>query len=100
MAKQLVICPTCGTHFYIADSEIELTDRQQKVYEAVGAASRNNGSASTKAVAGLVGWSVSTVWRELVYLEQIGSVKRPDGPRSGWARVVRHGIKLQKAAGF
>ncbi len=89
------ICPTCGDRYYVASPDVMLTARQQNIYDALSSVSRRTRgrTASTVAIAADVGWSVTTVWRELVYLEQIGEVERPNGPRKGWGQVVRHGIK-------
>jgi len=89
-------CPVCGARYHSAAPDIQLTDRQARIYHAVGVVHRRNGVAYIEDVATEVGWSVPTVWRELVYLEQLGEVERRAGKRSGWRMVIQHGVKINR----
>lgn len=93
-------CPTCGDRFYTATSKVRLTQRQRLIYDAIPVVARRTRGESATSIdlAAEVGWSQSTVWRELNYLEQIGEVYRPSGRNSGWAHVYVPVIKVEALA--
>lgn len=94
-----LICPVCSTRFYTAHTDITLTERQKSVYRAVGQVCRDTqrNTARTSDVAAAVGWSVRTVLYELQYLEQIGEIERPEGPKSGWTQVEQPVVRIMVA---
>ena len=83
-------CPRCGFEY-----QLPLTPRQQDTMDVL----QRGALLSTQHVADLLVVDYKTAYTYLRYLEKLGYVERPHGPRSGWmmAREI-HRLHLQLVA--
>jgi hypothetical protein len=85
----MIRCPVCGTKLDIA--ELGLTERQQKIRDVIEQLRRETGRwPHAKEIGYVMGYTDRMMRYELRYMEKLGIVCRPGGPRRGWALRKEH----------
>ena len=95
-----VKCPVCLTRLHFVHQDVVLTPRQKAILNTIPEVRRRKQKPVVypKDIAVDLGWSARTIRRELNTLEQLGEVRRPDGPRSGWVVVEQPVMREMKVA--
>ena len=91
-------CPNCGARLEIARPEVELTERQRAIRDAIEEIRRDTGAlARTEAIAFRLGYAPTTLRPDLAEMEARKIIWRPNGSKSGWGIWEDH-ISLVQAA--